>query len=117
MLSWQYSKSRHSEELLHAVKLNINVVKYLQCNGKILRGYPSLSEAKIGCKNNSNCSGVFDVDCDDYLFWSCEGKIESIDSTLSNELDKTLCLWERGTTSILAMIMRLKKHQILKIWF
>ena len=78
-----------------------------QCNGKILRGYPSLSEAKIGCKNNSNCSGVFDVDCDDYLFWSCEGKIESIDSTLSNELDKTLCLWERGTTSILTMIIEL----------
>ena len=62
------------------------------CVGNVLEGFSSLSSAKDGYKDDKNCNGIFDVGCDDELFWTCRGKIE----LGTNEITKKSCAWSKS---------------------
>ena len=62
------------------------------CLGKLIEGYFSHSDAKNGCKNNSNCNGFVNFDCDNILFWTCDGKIERG----LNRSEKNSCAWKKS---------------------
>ena len=46
------------------------------CSGKVINDFVSLSIAKEECKKDSICNGIFDVDCDGEMFWTCSGKMK-----------------------------------------
>ena len=63
------------------------------CFGKIIEGYFSFSDAKADCKNDMNCNGIVDVNCDAVLFWTCKGKIKL---GLKGSAKKS-CTWRKGS--------------------
>ena len=64
----------------------------LFCSGTATEGYLSKVDAMKECMKNKRCSGVFDVLCDEYLFWTCEGKVDSSSDSAVN----TSCGWKKG---------------------
>ena len=61
------------------------------CNGQAIKGYVSLSAAKEACSKDVSCNGIFDVLCDNDMYWTCEGKIEPDLSSSSKS-----CAWKKG---------------------
>ena len=64
----------------------------LFCSGIATEGHLSKGDAMKECMKNKRCNGVFDVLCDEYLFWPCEGKVESSSDSAVN----TSCGWKKG---------------------
>ena len=64
------------------------------CSGNVIKAYSTLSAAKDECKKDENCNAVFDVNCDNFLFWTCQGNIApAFTFSISTE---SSCVWERG---------------------
>ena len=71
-----------------------------------MEGFSSFDDAKQACIDDDTCKGLFDVNCEGFLFWICRGNIQlgfvesDIDYTGSYkpEYDATsTCAWEKGT--------------------
>ena len=78
-------------------RLSLNLLEFTwranaTCLGNVLEGFSSLPSAKDGCKDDQNCNGIFDVGCDNKLFWTCHGKI----APGKHEIAKKSCAWNKG---------------------
>ena len=60
------------------------------CYRKVLDTYPSLVDATSSCKNDSKCTGIVDVDCENNLFSTCSGEMK-FGSTW-----EMVCFWRKG---------------------
>lgn len=74
--------------------------------GDLIKAYSTLGEALLACYKDINCNLVFDVDCDEYMYWTHTGGLvdnydikltESYDQngvwTISSALETTSCAW------------------------
>ena len=59
----------------------------------MIEGYFSLSIAMDECLKDNKCNGVFDANCDEHLFWTCKGGIES----RTENVEERSCVWKKGT--------------------
>ena len=75
-------------------KFRTNSLDKSSCYGKVLNTYPSLVDATSGCKNDSKCTGIIDVDCENNFFSTCSGEM-NLGSTRENYLFY-LCFWKKG---------------------
>ena len=64
------------------------------CTGNVMTAHSSLSAAKDDCKKDENCNVIFDAACDNYLFWTCQGKVDS--RSTSPIKTKASCVWEKS---------------------
>ena len=59
-----------------------------------MKPYSTLFSAKDACINDENCNVIFDAGCDNFLFWTCQGKVES--GSNSKIKTKASCVWKKG---------------------
>ena len=62
------------------------------CSGNVIQQFNSIHDAYNACKRDDKCQGIVDAGCDNFIFWTCGGKIEPD----PNKLPKTSCAWEKG---------------------
>ena len=72
------------------------------CSGHAIQQFHLIHDAYKACKRDEKCIGIVDAGCDNFMFWTCEEKIESA----LNQTYKTSCAWERG-----------KKQRFIHIFF
>ena len=67
------------------------------CYGNILNAYPSLADATSGCKNESKCTGIVDVSCENKVFYTCKGEMKFGSAyDFGWEFSSTLCFWKKS---------------------
>ena len=71
-------------------KFRTNSLDKSSCYRKVLDTYPSLVDATSSCKNDSKCTGIVDVDCEEKLFSTCSGEMKFGSSW------EMVCFWRKG---------------------
>ena len=57
--------------------------------GGLIKAYSTLGDALLACYKESNCKLVFDVDCDEYMYWTHTGGLkDSYDIKLTDKYDQ-----------------------------
>lgn len=69
-----------------------------------MEGFFSFNDARLACSNDETCKGIFDVNCEGRMFWTCRGNFQTgfvdsfdVSGRFKSEQIST-CAWEKGIT-------------------
>ena len=59
----------------------------------VSESFSTFNQARNSCRDDLRCNGIIDVQCDDFLFWKCNGYLKK--ENIHDEYPDT-CAWEKG---------------------